>query len=226
MREIHSDKDECRRREGSGTLIEMEDCGLTLEDREGYSTNGNMSCDKGNGCLYSMAFIKSTTKWQLLRFNRYIQTLTTFLPLQTWLLYFICLETPDGFVMWNNYYSIRCNTVWDNQVFHEWFFYFMVIWDIFIWGLSVSVWECICECVWNYVQRLASYIFSPSYCHVIYAGCFNMKTVAIFILFFIPIIYIWNVRLWMFAVLSKIAWIRTGKIILDPVIDTACVLIR
>lgn len=140
---------------------------LTWEDREGYSTNGNLSRDKGNSCLYSVAFIKSNTKWQLLRFNGYIQTLTTFLLLQTWLLYFVCLETPDGFVMWNNCYSILCNTAWDNQMLHEWFFYFLVIWDIFIYGLSVIVWECICECVWNYVQRLTSYILSPSYCLVI-----------------------------------------------------------
>jgi len=80
-------------------LLKWRIVALTMEDTKGYSTNRNISTDKGNSCLYSVAFIKSNTKWQLLRFNRYIQTLTTFLPLQTWLLYFVCLETPDGFVM-------------------------------------------------------------------------------------------------------------------------------
>lgn len=138
---MHADEDEWRRMKEVVLLSKGRI--LTLEDREGYSTKENMSRDKGNSCLYSVAFIKSNTNWQLSRFSRYIQTLTTFLPLQTWLLYFICLETPEGFVMWNNYYSILSNTVCDNQVLHEWLFYFLVIWDIFICGMSVIVWECI-----------------------------------------------------------------------------------
>lgn len=160
--------------------MEMEDCGFDFGRQRRVYTNGNTNHDKENSCLYSVVFIKSNTKWQLLRFNRYIQTLTTFLLLQTWLFYFVCLETPDGFVIWNNYYSKLYNTVWDNQVIRERLFYFSVIWDVFIYGLSVIVWECICECVWNYVQRLTSYIFSSVMQYMCFP--FNIKPVVSFVL--------------------------------------------
>lgn len=126
---------------------ETKECGFDFGRPKRYSTNGNTNHDKRNGCLYSVAFIKSNTKWQLLRFNGYIQTLTTFLPLQTWLLYFICLETPDGFVTWNNYYPILSNTVWENQVLHELFFYLLGIWDIFIY-----IDDCVEMHMWMHVE--------------------------------------------------------------------------